>query len=156
MMNELSLRLAGIKDCKLIWRWANDPEVRKNAYNSDPIPWQDHKEWFECKVNSSSSVIYIAEIESKPVGQIRFEIEQSVAAVDVSVSKRMRGEGYGTMIISQGTKKVLEDLKVERIDAFVKTDNVASRKAFERAGYTVEEETIKKGEESYRLSIHTT
>ncbi|WP_263820699.1 UDP-2,4-diacetamido-2,4,6-trideoxy-beta-L-altropyranose hydrolase [Salinibacter sp.] len=152
MTHEPSIRPVQKQDCELLWHWANDPKVRENAYDSDPIPWEDHKEWFEEKLESASSKIYVAEVGSDPIGQIRFDIEEAVAVVDVSVAKSKRGSGYGTMLIERGTRRFLKEAEVERVDAYVKADNSASRKAFEKAGYALKEETRKKGERSYRLS----
>ena len=152
-MAELSLRSAKRNDCKLLWRWANDPEVRRNAYDSEAIPWKDHIEWFERKMSSSSSAIYIAEVGSEPIGQIRFDIDGSVAVVDASVAKAKRGKGYGTTLIRRGTQRFLERSKVERVDAYVKTENVASRNAFKKAGYFLKDKVEKKGEMSCRFSF---
>jgi UDP-2,4-diacetamido-2,4,6-trideoxy-beta-L-altropyranose hydrolase len=152
MTHEPSIRPVQEQDCELLWHWANDPKVRENAYDSDPIPWEDHKEWFEKKLENASSKIYAAVVGPDPIGQIRFDVKESVAVVDVSVVESKRGRGYGTMLIERGTVRFLKESAVQRVDAYVKADNNASRKAFEKAGYTLREETKKKGKRSYRLS----
>ena len=152
MTHEPSIRPVQKQDCELLWYWANDPKVRENAYDSDPIPWEDHKEWFEKKLESASSKIYVAEVGADPIGQIRFDAKESLAVVDVSVAESKRGRGYGTRLIERGTRRFLKESDVERVDAYVKSDNNASRKAFEKAGYAFKEETKKQGDRSYRLS----
>jgi len=42
-LKKIRLRQVTENDCELIWRWANDPDVRNSAFNSDPIPWETHK-----------------------------------------------------------------------------------------------------------------
>jgi len=149
--HELWIRTVQEQDCELLWRWANDPKVRENAYNSDPIPWEDHKEWFEKKLENDSSKIYVAEVGSDLIGQIRFDLEEAVAVVDVSVAESKRGKGYGIKLIERGTRRFLKESGVERVDAYVKANNNASRRAFEKAGYAFKEETEKKGYRSYHL-----
>jgi len=39
---KIRLRRAIYKDMRIIWEWANDPDTRKSAFNTDPIPWDTH------------------------------------------------------------------------------------------------------------------
>jgi len=48
-MNILHLVEAASKDAELIYNWANDPEVRNNAVNNEPIIYENHLEWFNKK-----------------------------------------------------------------------------------------------------------
>jgi UDP-2,4-diacetamido-2,4,6-trideoxy-beta-L-altropyranose hydrolase len=52
---KISRRNATLGDCKLYLEWVNDPEVRENAFNSNPIPWEVHQEWFAARVNDPKS-----------------------------------------------------------------------------------------------------
>ena len=51
----IKLRKASTKDCRLIWKWSNDQEVRTESFASDPIPYQDHCKWFESKITSPAA-----------------------------------------------------------------------------------------------------
>lgn len=46
------LRKVTKDDIMLLYNWANDNEVRKNAFNSNYIDINVHKKWFEDKLNS--------------------------------------------------------------------------------------------------------
>lgn len=45
----LFLREVKENDTKLLFNWANDMHVRKNAINQDTITWEKHIIWFEKK-----------------------------------------------------------------------------------------------------------
>lgn len=149
----LMLRPAQEQDCELLWRWANDPEVRRKSYNSAPIPWEGHQDWFETKLNSSNCALYIAGNGKEPIGQIRFDMEGGVGEVSVTIDAEKRGEGYGTALIQAGTSRLYEDFQgVTRVDAFIKEENKVSVRVFEKAGYCFQEKTVVEGEPSYRFS----
>jgi RimJ/RimL family protein N-acetyltransferase len=46
-------------DIKLLFDWANDPDVRTNATNPKPITWKEHTVWFTNKLINPNSYIYI-------------------------------------------------------------------------------------------------
>ncbi|MEK7218316.1 MAG: UDP-2,4-diacetamido-2,4,6-trideoxy-beta-L-altropyranose hydrolase, partial [Patescibacteria group bacterium] len=51
----LRLRPATVGDGRTLWEWANDPTVRASAFSSDPIPWEEHMQWFGKKLRGESS-----------------------------------------------------------------------------------------------------
>ena len=145
----LKLRPVEESDCKRLWQWANDPEVRRQSYNTEEIPWEDHKEWFQRKRLSDDCTIYIAECEGDPVGQIRFDVEDERSVVDVHVDPDQHGKGFGTKIIKEGTGKFLDLSDLNQVHAYIKIDNIASCRAFEKAGYAYHGKSSMKGQESY-------
>ena len=154
MVNGLFLRSAQEQDCQLLWEWANDPVVRERSYNSDPIPLEEHEDWFSGKLKDPSSKIYIAEERGEPVGEVRFDIEGEAAVVSVVVDSEYRGKGYGTELIRRGTKYFLsKNSGTLRVDAFIKETNKPSVRAFEKAGYVHREELVRNGDASYRLAF---
>jgi UDP-2,4-diacetamido-2,4,6-trideoxy-beta-L-altropyranose hydrolase len=38
----ITLKRATQEDCRLIWKWANDPDVRAASFSSKPIPYDTH------------------------------------------------------------------------------------------------------------------
>ena len=44
----MTLRLREVtgKDMDLLFRWANDPVTRKNAFHTEQIPYETHRAWF--------------------------------------------------------------------------------------------------------------
>jgi UDP-2,4-diacetamido-2,4,6-trideoxy-beta-L-altropyranose hydrolase len=131
------LRRAREDDCRLLFDWANDPEVRNAAFSSAPIEWESHVAWLSGKLREGKSFIWIAEdAEGSPVGQIRFDVrEDEEAEVDVSIARARRGEGGAHMLIRLGSNLFLQESNCKLVHAFVKEANGASARAFEKAGF---------------------
>lgn len=132
----LTLRPATMADARLLWAWANDPEVRAASFHSDPIRWHEHEAWLAARLNDPGTRIYVAlDGTGEPVGQVRFEGCDGEAELGVSVARECRGGGLGTELIALGTRRLFADSPATRIDAFVKPTNEASKKAFLKAGF---------------------
>lgn len=136
------LRQAREEDRRLLWEWANDPEVREASFSQDSISWETHTVWFDSKLRAqnagSRSVIFIAEDDEKvPLGQIRFDRRPDGDwEVAISLARDARGRGLACELIHRGIQEILRGNSSSRIHAFVKSTNLASLKAFERAGFT--------------------
>jgi UDP-2,4-diacetamido-2,4,6-trideoxy-beta-L-altropyranose hydrolase len=134
---DLRLRRAVPDDIRLLWEWANDPETRAASFSSDPISWETHSGWFGKKMADDKSLILIAENEkATPWGQIRFDVRADGDwEVDVSIAPTMRGRGLASWLVKHGVQALLNHRHPLRVHALVRRANVASAKAFERAGF---------------------
>jgi UDP-2,4-diacetamido-2,4,6-trideoxy-beta-L-altropyranose hydrolase len=134
---ELRIRPARENDSQLLWEWANEPQVRAASFSSAPIPWVTHVAWFTEKLRQDECHIFIAEDdEGRPIGQIRFNSRiDGDAEIDVSIAKAWRGRGFAVPLIRQAARLVLNGGGHARLHAFVKPENVASVKAFEKGGF---------------------
>jgi len=154
MMNmqgeEIRLRLVCKDDWRLLWRWANDPTARLAAFSSDPISLNEHVSWFKDKFNDPNCFIFIGLNDpDKPVGQVRFDInEKNEAEIDVSIDKNKRGLGYGSLLISLSVEKIFNTSGIKAVHAFVKPENKASVRAFEKARFERVGEKIIKDEKA--------
>lgn len=132
---DISLRKVTEADMKVCYDWANDPDVRKASYNSKDILWEDHVKWFTNKIKAPDSNFYIAEYKSEPIGQIRFD-GTNEKVISYLIGSEMRGKGLGHILLDLGVKKVLVEVKdISKIFGYVKKENIASCKAFEKAGF---------------------
>jgi pseudaminic acid synthase len=132
----LKFRRAESKDCHLIWRWANDAQVRAVSFSSEPIPWEDHVGWFEARLVDPTCIFLIATDDvGTPVGQIRFEIEGNDARISISLDEHQRGQGLGPRLINLASRRIFRELDVDTVVAFIKPGNVASVRAFQKAGF---------------------
>ena len=135
-MNNTTLRLANKKDVELIFNWANDELVRQNAINKEAVKWENHVIWFESKILSQETYIFILELDSLPIGQIRFDKEQDGFLIDYSIDKEFRGNGFGQQILIQSLQKIYEfEGDNITIKATVLKTNIGSKKVFEKAGF---------------------
>ncbi len=133
----LQLRPVRSTDSRLLWEWANDPEVRAASFSSEPIPWETHSAWFAEKLDSSRTLMWIAQNgNGMPCGQIRFDNRPDRDwEVDVSVAKTMRGRGLASRLIALGVESLLREDRGARVHAFVKPENAASLRVFEKADF---------------------
>jgi UDP-2,4-diacetamido-2,4,6-trideoxy-beta-L-altropyranose hydrolase len=138
---ELLLRNATEGDTKLILDWANDPVTRGASFQSDPIPWERHVEWMAKQLAAKDVVFLIVELQGVvgqpgiPVGQVRFVIESQKATISISIAPEARGRGIASRAIREASEYLFRRRNVQQIEALIRTDNVASRRAFEKAGY---------------------
>jgi UDP-2,4-diacetamido-2,4,6-trideoxy-beta-L-altropyranose hydrolase len=132
----LRLRRVGEGDSRLLWEWANDPEVRAVSFSTAQIAWDDHVRWLRGKLDDPGCYFYLAlDGEGLPVGQIRFDINGQRATISVSMESNSRGLGYGSRVIQLGSRQIFAETPVQSITAYVKADNHASARAFAKAGY---------------------
>jgi UDP-2,4-diacetamido-2,4,6-trideoxy-beta-L-altropyranose hydrolase len=148
----LSIRRVEEGDCKLLWEWANDPVVREASFSRENIPWDEHVEWFRGKLNDRNCRIFVAlNGSSVPVGQIRFDKHGAHDAdIGIIVDGRFRGLGYASRLIDLATNHAFAEWGLKQMNAFVKPENVASAKAFERAGFERVETMTVKGQSATR------
>lgn len=148
---ELQLRHARESDCKLLFDWANDPAARAASFHSASIRLEEHRRWFAEKLNNPLSLIYIGEDCSpnvagqdataqeaacpRPVGQVRFQLDGNSAVISVGVAPEFRGKGWGATLVSFATRAVARNRLIDRVDAFVKPQNAASIRLFQKTGF---------------------
>lgn len=132
----VNLRPVASEDCKLLWEWANEKEVRTFSFSSEPILWETHLQWFESKIRDPHCKIYIAtDFSGDPLGQVRYDIQDKEAVVSVSVSPNHRGKNLGKQVLSLSSKMIRKKFAINRIHAYIKNQNERSIRVFKQAGY---------------------
>lgn len=134
---KLRLRNARESDCRLLWEWANDAQVREAAFSSAPIPWEAHQAWFAGKMKDPNCTILIAKDDSgRKIGQFRVDWRsEQEGDIDISVAAEFRGSGNGAALIDLAVGRVFAE-RGHQIYAVVKIENQASQRAFEQAGFS--------------------
>lgn len=140
---KLELREVNAKDMDLLFEWANDPVTRQNAFHTEAIPYETHRNWFIKTLADRDVLIYIlcTDVSGKesPIGQIRLAIEGEEALISYSIDAQKRGQGYGTRMILMAEEKLRETrADVNYCKGQVKLDNMASAKVFDKCGYDLE------------------
>jgi RimJ/RimL family protein N-acetyltransferase len=123
-------------DAALLWRWANDPETRRNAFDPSPIPYTSHVGWLERRLASAATRLLIFSDEAGPVGQVRFDVAGGVAEIDIAIAPERRGQGLGAAML----REALAGLRAEWGDAVtprahVLPHNERSLRMFRRCGF---------------------
>ncbi len=136
----LNLRKVADRDCQMLFQWVNDPVVRKASFRSREISWEEHKEWFQGKLDDPACLFYIAETSGRePVGQVRFDITGNKATISASICEQFRGLGMGGSLLRLACEKAIEETggTVGTIEALIKQENTPSQKAFQQAGFEI-------------------
>lgn len=152
--SKIILEKARPKDCWTVFYWINDPYVREVSFSSKPILWDEHMKWFlEKIVDSNTLYLIIQTIDLMPVGQVRFDIDNTDATISILVDPRHRGRNISVQAIHISTEMLFENTAVKRVNAYIKTSNKISCKAFRKAGFGYSE-TIKKGiDKAYHMIL---
>ena len=130
-LHDLDMRLVKPDDIEVLFHWVNDPTVRANAINTDPISWKGHYVWFNERLASPNTKIYIVSSSQNPVGQLRIDRQDSFWLIDYSVDIKYRGLGLGWEMLTQ----LLAKNPKECFKAQVRKDNIASQRVFERLSF---------------------
>ncbi len=146
LAQSIQLRPVIKADSEILWKWANDPEVRAHSFSPIPISWDEHVRWFEAKqAEPSCQHFIILDSSRNPAGQIRFDREGDSAEISVSLGKANRGLGLSAAAIELASRRFFEAATASSIIAYVKPENHASLRAFERAGFSALGMVEKKG-----------
>jgi UDP-2,4-diacetamido-2,4,6-trideoxy-beta-L-altropyranose hydrolase len=133
----LGLRRAKENDCRMLWEWVNDPEVRAASFSSESIPWEKHADWFIRKLRDPNCLIFIAEDErGSPAGQVRFErMQDGDFETDISIARDRRGWRLGACLMAKAAEQVFLETAARGLHAFIKMENQGSIRLFEEAGF---------------------
>ncbi len=134
--SNIFLRRVKYSDLDLLFKWANDPVVRSNSFNTESISYNEHVKWFEEMIENPTILQFILIDDDIPVGQVRLDVDGDEAEIGYSIGPAYRGKGYGHKIL----QLVLEEVKINypsinRLISRVKADNTISNKLFVSEGY---------------------
>lgn len=135
----LKLRKACQEDTELFYGWVNDPLVRQNSFQQKPISWKEHVDWFNSRLESRLTSTWVMQTSfGLPVGQVRFDFDLDVANISFSLDSIARGRGWGVMLVEMGIEEICGSTKVSLVQGKVKLNNPASRKIFNKLGFSEE------------------
>lgn len=133
---DLRIRNIFLSDIHDIFTWRNHPEVRKNFFSSGPVQWDEHEKWFKKKCDDPDTKAYMVYSTENNIGTIRFENGDNGIKVSVMLNHAYTGKGLGPKVIRLGLEKYISESRPGKpIIAEIKEDNIASIKAFRRAGF---------------------
>src|SRR3989338_2399270 len=132
---ELKLKILTAGDMEDLYTWRNHPLVRKKSFHSEPLSWKEHQRWFKRKSKSPDTTIYIGYYQGRKIGGIRFDDGAEGIKVSVMMNPDFLGRNLGSRLIQLGVKKIVEIQAGKVITAEIKKNNIASIKAFKRAGF---------------------
>ena len=133
----ITMRRAQSGDCRILWKWANDTAVRQASFDSSPITWEQHVQWFAQQLGDACSTFLIFEDDqSTPVGTARFRATSGAdLEISVTIAPEFRGQGLAPGLLDRAAESAFERGLIERIHAFIRAENRVSVKSFENAGF---------------------
>jgi len=133
----MDFRKPNIDDAYLYFKWANDPQVRLNSFNSENITLEEHTIWFNEKLQDLNCELYLFYDENDiTVGQVRIQKDSNNnSVINISIDEKFRGMGYGVKLIELSSKNYFSREINDKINAYVKIENIGSKIIFEKAGY---------------------
>jgi UDP-2,4-diacetamido-2,4,6-trideoxy-beta-L-altropyranose hydrolase len=136
LQQRISLQRAVSDDCKTFFNWANDPEVRKNSINKNPINWESHVKWFESKLLSKDSILLVGLFDSELIGSLRFDYIENRWSISFSVDEKFRGKGLAEIMLHKALIELRKNIPGQiDLKAQVQLENKASKKIFKNLGF---------------------
>jgi len=131
------MRKVNINDADTLFKWRDDPFVRRMSFNSDELNYKNHLEWLNAKLNDPDCFMYI-----NTTGQVRFDIKDGTAFVDMSVSKEYRGLGLAIVNLLIAINILILDCtscgkKIHTIHGIIFHENIRSIKVFHSLGMRI-------------------
>lgn len=143
-MNDVLLRKVNASDMEQLYRWRNDPDVRKWSFHTDEISLEEHMKWFQLTMDRDDVDIFVLEEDGQPAGQIRLTYWYDELVIGYSIDCNCRGRHLGQRIVvlMEEMLKREESLRKdgEYFVAYVQKNNVVSRRVFQVLGYSEEEQ----------------
>lgn len=150
-------------DAELLFQWKNDKETIKNSITKRGVTMEEHLKWLEKVVDNPMRQLFILEVEGTSVGQIRLDVEKRkiksdactkeatknekeiedndkelIAEISYGLGMEHRGKGFGKVLLEQA--EVLAHVYgIAELTAEVLPHNLASRKLFQKLGYSEEQ-----------------
>lgn len=131
------LRPAVAADARLLFEWVNRPDsVAGKLETVEPISWERHQAWFVKRLAADGCVIWIAEREDTPVGQVRAERrDDGRLHIDIYVTAPARRGGVGAAMLNGLTNACAARWPGTPLVARVRSGNAPSRRLFEKTGF---------------------
>ncbi len=140
MTNAATLRPAEPGDADRLLAWRNDPATRAASFSDDPVAPADHRAWLSRKLADPAVRLWIAEAGAQPIGTVRAERDAPGGAeLHIAMAPEARGRGLATPVLEAAAAAAGSQLGVRRLLARILPGNVASTRAFRRAGFSGED-----------------
>lgn len=128
----VQLRLATVADAALMLAWQSTPGIRAYSRNPEAPKSAEHMQWMRRKLADPGCIFHVILHDGNPVGILRLD-RQADGAYEISilVAAEAHNRNIGGAALELA-KRLLPDAVIH---AAIHSDNLASIRMFERAGY---------------------
>lgn len=128
-MDKMILRAATFADAQRLYDWRNDPSTRETMHQTAMFDFQSHCDWLQHSLALNTRKLYIAEVDSIPVGTTRTDLADGVTEFSWTIAPQFRGRGFGKRMVGMIIKDMSGPIHVE-----IKAGNIASIRIAEHVG----------------------
>lgn len=147
----LEFRKVNENDVQLIYDWNNDPITRANSHNQARIEFADHEKWFAARIKDEQLDFLIFSYNGTPCGTVRILREETENVIGIAIAPEFRGKKLAALILSQAGEYFYGRHGRKEITAYIKKQNSASIRSFQKVGYEIVNEGEYCGDAGYRL-----
>jgi len=138
----VTVRHAIMHDADKLLEWRNDPETIRFSTTNTGVSKDEHRTWLEGKLKSEETMILIGcdSASGEEMGVVRFDAhDEHFWIVSINLAPTWRGRKMAAPLLDEAVA-VFGNEHTAILTAYVKQDNIASRKVFERCGFALYEE----------------
>jgi len=130
------------EDARLVMKWRNDPDTRKNSFHSDEKVWPAfYKEYCDNYFLFPELPPLFVVDGSEKIGFLRFnrcedpfDVKRKCCEISINIASEFRGKGIGKALLVE-IQKWVKGQGYDDLYAEVKNENLFSHKAFLKAGF---------------------
>lgn len=126
------IRRADHRDSLAFWRIRNHESVRAVSHDSAPIPLPQHERWYAGFLAKADALAYVIEVDQAVAGYCRVDH----GLISIALLPEAKGKGYGLQLLTATTSASHD--RWPTLTAEVQHTNLASKRLFEKAGYTLQ------------------
>ncbi|WP_394181869.1 GNAT family N-acetyltransferase [Marinomonas posidonica] len=130
----VELRLATMKDSDLLLEWRNDAATRKASLSPEKVTKANHLSWFQSSLRDKDRRLWMAQVEENMIGSCRADRQQEGWLLSWTIAPDMRGKGLAYPMVLAMLNSLTGPFFAQ-----IKSDNLASIKVAEKAGFTCQE-----------------
>lgn len=135
--SNISLRAANLADEAYLLNLRNDPVVRANSINPEPISKTHHNKWYSETLQDNKCLIFIAETDTHlPVGYFRFQLNESRWFISYALNNYARNKNISFKILKKSIDEFFIVVREVNLYAYIKSDNIASLRILTKCGFS--------------------
>ena len=133
------------EDIPTVWKYVNDPEIKRTLVPGIPFPWklEEEEKWYE-EQNAKGDTYNFA-IEKKADGTYiggcginNVDWKNSVATVGIFLGKDFLSQGYGTDAMKVLVKFIFDQMNIHKVILHVFSFNKRAIRSYEKVGFRIE------------------
>ena len=134
-MNIIRLRKIRRGDIPRIFKWRNDPSVRKNSFNTKIITWPQHQKYWAGRFSHHPDYSYMIVCDGEGAGVVRLDDKKDgTYEVNILIAPDWQGMGIGSIAIKE-LRVLSKKLRIKKLVARMKPHNAASQSIFRKGGF---------------------